>query len=185
VTLTYPKTRDEYRDAIVFDLGRLMQAVLVDDPTLCRAEFTARSLHQNVREYFCAERWKPTPVFEGVQARVPLGERLSIFVQYHDFDNQGQDRVQGVITRFGGPSTGSDGVVIHYVPARCRNERTINFTVRPGTRLCIYAGYVTGEDARTLKPLYEYEQPRPRPRLAPVQLLRWTPELERLLAGAV
>ena len=77
---TYPKTREEYKAAILHNIYRLVQALELDDdrdsPT-----WTAQSIHHDTREYFNAERWKPRPVNEGIRAKLPVGEVLTFRIQ--------------------------------------------------------------------------------------------------------
>ncbi|WP_420594313.1 hypothetical protein [Deinococcus sp.] len=70
--MSSPETRDEYRHQLLFGLYQLVQAIETDDDTASPVSLAQR-LHHDARQYVDRERWRPTPVYDGVTAHCRQG----------------------------------------------------------------------------------------------------------------
>lgn len=154
--MTYPQTRDEYRARILHDIFRLVQCIEADQGDHGSAEHLARGIHSNVREYFNRERWKPTPVHEGIRARVPLGSPLPLLIQHHGGED-GRRTVQGRLQAIHHPPRPYDGAEFEIVPRGCRKPRRYWYRAGAGAALTVYPGWIEGRELERTRPLYEHE----------------------------
>ena len=152
---SYPQTREEYRAAILANICRLVAQVEADQNEYGSAESLARSLHHDVREFFDETRWKPNPVYDGITARVPLGQPLTLLIVHHDGPN-GRCFVQGRVQAIHHPGRPSDGAVFEVVPKGCRNVRRHRYAVMVGAALTIYPGWVEETRLEHTRPLYDH-----------------------------
>ncbi|AFZ69777.1 hypothetical protein [Deinococcus peraridilitoris] len=152
----YPKTREEYKAAILEQVTRLMGHVLADDPgEHSQAEYIAKQIHYDVRELFNKERWKPTPILDGIRARVPLNERVTLLIHRHD-ERNGRTFEQGIITAIHSAQSHRDGAAFDFVPRGCRKPRRYYYHANQGSCLKVFRGYVSEEAAATVTPLLEF-----------------------------
>lgn len=153
--MTYPQTRDEYRTAIMETIFRLVGLIEADHNEHGSAEHLARGLHYDVREYFNEGRWRPTPVYDGICARVPLASPLTLLIQSHDGEN-GRRTIQGKVQAIHHPGRPSDGAEFLIVPRGCRNARRYWYRVGVGAALTVYPGWVEGQQLGRTRPLYDH-----------------------------
>ena len=154
--MTYPKTRDEYRAQIMRDVCQLVGMIEADHGEYNSAEALARGLHYSVREFFDADRWKPTPVFEGICARVPQGQPLTLCFQAYEGE-EGRHVMQGRVTAIRPPGRPNDGAEFELVPRGCRNARRWWYRAGVGASLVIYSGFVEAARREQVQPLYRHE----------------------------
>ncbi|MDP9766110.1 hypothetical protein [Deinococcus enclensis] len=154
----YPQTRDEYRAAILFQIYQLVQAVEADNPGEHHtAQWTARNLHNDVREYFNAERWKPRPVYDGIRALVPLDTPLTLLIVHHQEHANGNQRfVQGRVDAISTVYQPSDGATFSVIPRGCRKPCQYAYWARAGASLTIWPGWVPETRLKEVTPLYEH-----------------------------
>lgn len=159
---TYPKTREEYKAAILHNIYRLVQALELDDdrdsPT-----WTAQSIHHDTREYFNAERWKPRPVNEGIRAKLPVGEVLTFRIQKWTPEagdpRPGHQFVTGRLVEIRDLYySRDDGANFQVVPTGKRNPREYSYRVACGQSLKVWRGKLTETEAAARTPLYEHEK---------------------------
>ena len=156
-----PKTREAYQAAILEQVARLMSCVLCGQSECREAEALARQIHSDVREFFDVARWKPTPVYEGVRAHVPLHERVTLLIRHHD-GQDGHTILRGQVTEIGPLGHGQDGAAFGFVPHRHRKTRRLYYRPEvPGASLKVYRGLVGETAVGRLRPLFENEA-RPR-----------------------
>lgn len=153
--MTYPQTRDEYRARIMQDIFKLVQYIESDLSEHSSAEALARGLHYDVREYFNAQRWKPTPVYDGLRGRVTLETPLSLLIVHHDGQN-GRQFVQGRVTALHSQHRPFDGAQFEIVPKGCRNPRHYSYRAGAGAAITIYAGHVAETRLEAVRPLYHH-----------------------------
>ncbi|GMA17025.1 hypothetical protein GCM10025871_33560 [Deinococcus metallilatus] len=151
----FPQTRDEYRARIMEDLFRLVQHIEADDNEHSRAEALARGLHYDVREFFNRARWKPTPVYDGLRARVPLGSPLTLLIQFHGGED-GRRTVQGRVQAIHHPGSSNDGAEFLIVPKGCRSPRRYWYRVGVESALTVYPGWIAGQALERTRPLYDH-----------------------------
>lgn len=158
----YPQTREEYRAAIMFQIYQLVQAVEADDPgEYNNTQWVARNLHNDVREYFNADRWRPRPIYDGIRARVPLETPLSLLITYHrEHDHDNARFVQGRLVEISPVYQPRDGATFKIIPKGCRNPRTYSYHAGWGASLTIWPGHVPQTGKAGVKPLYDHEAPR-------------------------
>jgi len=153
--MTFPTTRNEYRQRQVHDIFRLVQMIEADDNFHCGAEALARGVHFDVRESFHAQRWQPIPVYEGIQARVPLNEPLPLLMVHHA--GEGSRRfVQGKFVNIQSSPRPGDGAGFEIVPIGCRLPRRFQSCVGGKAALTVWRGFVS-ESALPGMPLYHHE----------------------------
>jgi hypothetical protein len=153
--VTYPQTRQEYRASIMQDIYQLVQQIETDRDEHGQAESLARGLHYSVREYFNAERWKPTPIFDGLRDRVTLGTPLSLLIVHHDGHN-GRQFVQGRVTALHSQHRPFDGAQFEIVPRGCRNPRRYSYRAGAGAFITAFPGYVPETRLEQVRPLYHH-----------------------------
>ncbi|MFC5849629.1 hypothetical protein [Deinococcus petrolearius] len=153
--MTYPQTRDEYRARIMADIFKLVQHIESDFNEYSTAETLARGLHFDVREYFNAERWKPTPVYDGLRDRVTLGTPLSLLIVHHGGHN-GRQFVQGRIIDLHSQARPFDGAQFEIVPKGCRNPRRYSYRAGVGASITVYPGHVPETWLEQVRPLYHH-----------------------------
>ena len=153
--MTYPQTRQEYRARIVQDIFKLVQQIEADYDEHGSAERLARGLHSDVREYFNAERWKPTPVYDGLRDRVTLGTPLSLLIVHHGGQG-GRQFVQGRVTALHGQARPFDGAQFEVVPRGCRNPRRYSYRAGVGASITVYPGCVPEMRLEQVCPLYHH-----------------------------
>jgi len=151
-----PQTRDEYRARLMHDIFRLVQHIEADDNEHSSAESLARGIGYDVREYFNVQRWKPSPVHEGICARVPLEQPLTLLMQFHDGEN-GRRILQGRIQVIRHPGRPHDGAEFEIIPRGCRKARRYWYRAGPGAALTVYPGWLEGRELERRRPLYEHE----------------------------
>lgn len=154
--MIYPQTRDEYRARLMHDIFRLVQHIEADDNEHYTAESLARSLHSDVREYFNTERWKPCPVYEGICARVPLDQPLTLLMQLYD-GPEGRRTIQGRVQAIRHPGRPSDGAEFEVIPKGCRKARRYWYKAGRGAALAVYSGWLEEGALERTRPLYEHE----------------------------
>lgn len=153
--MTFPTTCDEYRQRLMHDIFKLVQMIEADDDAHCGAEALARGVHFDVREYFYAQRWQPTPIHEGIQARVPLNEPLPLLMVHHTGEG-GRHFIQGKIVNIQAPPRPGDGAGFEIVPKGCRLPRRFQYRVGGGAALTVWRGFVS-DSALPGTPLYHHE----------------------------
>lgn len=163
----YPKTRDEYKGAILHDIYRLVQALELDDTSQYPVSI-AQGIHHSTREFFNADRWKPRPVFDSATERIPLGEVMTLRVQHWQpapGDDQGDERpgyvfVTGRLEKISGvPYSYDDGACFHIIPTGKRNAREHTYRVGYGRSVKVWKGRLTEAQANARTPFYEHGQP--------------------------
>lgn len=159
----YPETRDECRASILAKVYQLVQAVESDINEHGNAEFVARQLEYDVREYFKLDRWKPTPINDGLKARVPLNQPVTLEIIHHRESADGRRLVQGTLTEIGNQYRPADGARFMIIPRRCRNPRTHWYRASAGTAIRIWRGYVEEGQLDSTPTLYELEIAEPIP----------------------
>lgn len=153
--MTFPTTRDEYRQRLMHDIFRLVQMIEADDNFHCGAEALARGVHFDVREYFHAQRWQPIPVYEGIQAHVPLNEPLTLLMVHYAGEG-GRRFIQGKIVNIQSPPRPGDGAGFEIVPKDCRLPRRFHYRVGEEAALTVWRGFVS-ESLMPGTPLYHHE----------------------------
>lgn len=168
----YPQTRDEYKAAILQNIYRLVQALELDDPSEY-PEGIARNIHHDTREFFHADRWKPRPVFEGVQARIPRDEVLTF--RFQTWEPQSPEEAERAILWLSGRVSEikslynpDDGASFQIIPTGKRNPRQFNYRVAQGASLQVWHGKLTPEQAQGRAPFYEHSTQAQKPQEAAV-----------------
>lgn len=154
--MTYPTTRSEYRAQIMQDVCRLVGMIEADHNEHGRAEALARGLHYSVREFFETDRWRPTPVYQGICAHVPQGQPITLCLQYHDGPD-GRRVIQGRITAIRPPGRPQDGAEFELVPRGCRKARRWWYRAGVGASLAVHPGFVEAALREQVQPLYHHE----------------------------
>jgi hypothetical protein len=154
--MTYPKTRSEYRARIMQDVCRLVSMVEADHNEHSSAEALARGLHYDVREFFDADRWRPTPVFDGICAHVPQGQPLTLCFQAYEGE-EGRHVLQGRVTVIRPPGRPQDGAEFELVPRGCRKARRWWYRAGVGASVAVYAGFIEAAQRDRVQPLYHHE----------------------------
>jgi hypothetical protein len=152
-------SREDYRTGIREGLYRLAGLVEADFDPHDQAVVLARSLHYEVREYFNSQRWKATPVYDGICARVPLEVPVTLLIIHHREHARGREWVQGKLQAIHSPHRPNDGAEFVMVPRRCRRSRTYHYRAWVGAELSVYPGFVdeSGDDGpRHPTPLYQH-----------------------------
>lgn len=153
--MTFPITRDGSRQRLMHDILRSVQMIESDDNLHCGAKALARSVHLDVRESFHAQRWQPIPVYEGIQARVPLDESPSLLMVHHAGEG-GRLFGQGKIVQGHPPSRLGDVAVFEIVPKGRRPPRRFQSHVGGEAAFTVWRGFVS-ESALPGPPLYHHE----------------------------
>lgn len=148
-------SREDYRKRILHDIFKLVQMVEADDDQW--AESVARAIHYDVREYFNQNRWRPTPVYDGIRALLPLEEPLTLLIYHHREGANGRKFIQGRITKIDPVYSPDDGARLEFIPRGCRNPRTIGYRAGSAASLTVWRGLVPEAALARVQPLYHHE----------------------------
>lgn len=148
-------SREDYRKRILYAVFKLVQMVEADDDQW--AESLARGIHYDVREYFNQSRWKPTPVYDGIKALLPLDEPLTLLVYHHREGANGRQFVQGRIFKLNPTYSPYDGARLEIIPRSCRNPRIFDYRAGLTASLTVWRGHVPEGALERTPPLYHHE----------------------------
>lgn len=152
------QTRQEYKEAMMQDIYLLVQAIETEDE---KGRYVAHSLYHNVREFFHADRWKPTPVSDTLTRMIPRDELLTFRFQHFEPQCESdRDRavlwVTGRMTALHARYSPEDGAYFDVVPVGIRKPRRYGYRTGHGTSLTIWKGKVTPEDVNRREPLFDH-----------------------------
>ena len=154
-------SRDEYKPALLLSIYQLVQAIETDDDST-HPTWVARSIHQGTREYFNAERWKPSPVYDGIMARIPTGEVLTPHLQQWRAEpgedpRRSQQWITGKVLEIHSLYRPNDGARFEIVPSGKRKPCSVQYRAATSTSLKVWTGRLTPEQAEARAPFYDHE----------------------------
>ena len=156
-----PNTRDECKQSLLLSIYKLVQAIETDDdgqhPT-----WLANSIHSDTREYFNAERWKPSPVYEGILTRIPTGEVLTLHIRMWQAETpEDEERSQqwgtGKVVKIESLYRPADGARFGLMPTGKRKPRSFQCRAAVFASLKVWKGKLTPQQAQAREPFYRHE----------------------------
>ncbi|WP_261665437.1 hypothetical protein [Deinococcus sp. Marseille-Q6407] len=157
--MTYAQTREEYRQALMHDICKLVQMIEADHDD--GAVWLAQSIHHDTRSYFDRDRWKPQPVAAGIMAHVPKDQPVTLVIQHHTYHDGGRQVVRGKVEEMHAAYKPDDGAQFSVIPQRCRNPRHYQYKHQRTSSLTVYAGYLSDAELSSgrHKPIFYSEHP--------------------------
>ncbi|GEM49658.1 hypothetical protein [Deinococcus cellulosilyticus] len=152
------ETREQKLMNLKRDLCQLYSLLELDSPTLKHEmRDLGRSIEYGVRYITEDYNYKTTPILDGLRARIPLGEPITLML-YSGQEEDRHERIhQCVIQQITGYCEGCERITFEVVRRRCRKPERKYYHAFRGQGLTIWRGYV--DPARTsAKPLYDFEK---------------------------
>ncbi|MDV6376377.1 hypothetical protein [Deinococcus arenicola] len=159
--MSIPNSRDGYKQSLLLDIYKLVQAIETDDSSNYPTSL-AQSIHSDTREYFNAERWKPSPVYEGILTRIPTGEVVTLHIRMWqaetpEDEQRCQQWVTGKVVKIERLYRPDDGARFGLVPTGKRNPRSFQYRAVVSSSLKVWRGKLTPQQAQARKPFYHHE----------------------------
>ncbi|QLG13329.1 hypothetical protein HLB42_20605 (plasmid) [Deinococcus sp. D7000] len=156
-----PSSRDEYKKNLLLNIYQLVQATLTDDDSI-HPTWVANSIHSDTREYFNAERWKPSPVYDGILTRIPTGEVLTLHIRMWQAETPADEErcqqwVTGRVVKIESLYRPDDGARFGLVPTGKRKPRSFQYRATVSSSLKVWQGRLTPQQAQAREPFYHHE----------------------------
>ncbi len=158
-------SRNEYKQALLLSIYQLVQAIETDDDS-AHPTYVAQSIHNDTREFFNAERWKPSPVYDGITVRIPVGEVLTLHLRLWQpetpaDEERSQQWVTGKVVKIHRLYRPDDGARFDLVPTGKRNPRSFQYRATVSSSLKVWRGRLTPQQAQAHEPFYHHETTAP------------------------